>query len=212
MEKVLETTARRFEELIGASAGCDLYRIEGEELVCVASVMDGAHCRQWSGKRLSLADWRTDRLAIETRTPVIVDSIDDPRLSEVEREAMREWGEGAVLVLPMIRRDVVTGIIELATKQGDRGFSSDDAATAEALSRVAAPAIENAELYRDQARRTQRLTSMLDAGKAITSSLVLDEVLATVARRAAARSTAPSASSTTTTPTRTPSWLERSTS
>ena len=29
---------------------------------------------------------------------------------------MREWGEGAVLVLPMIRRDAVTGIIELADK------------------------------------------------------------------------------------------------
>ena len=70
VEKVLETTARRFEELIGASAGCDLYRIEGEELVCVASVMGGAHCREWSGKRVSLADWRTDRLAIETRAPV----------------------------------------------------------------------------------------------------------------------------------------------
>ncbi len=186
VEKVLETTARRFEELIGASAGCDLYRIEGDELVCVASVMGGVHCGEWSGKRVSLADWRTDRLAIETRAPVIVDSIDDPRLSAVEREAMRGWDEGAVLVLPMIRRDVVTGVIELATKQGDRGFSLDDAATAEALARVAALAIENAELYRDQARRTQRLTSMLDAGKAITSSLVLDEVLGTVARQAAA--------------------------
>ena len=184
VETVLETTARRFAELLDI-AGCVVYRLAGDELVCVVSVEDGARLHDRAGRRVGLAERCADRTAIETRAPVVVDSSDDPRLSALEREAMRTHDERAALIVPMIARDSVIGTIELTETHRERVFTADEVATAEGLAGVVALALQNAELYRDQTERTERLASLLEASRAISSSLVVDEVLDTLVRRAA---------------------------
>ncbi len=185
VEAVLETTARRFVELFSVTACCDIYRLDGDSLVDVMSFVGDTRCHEWDGKRVALSEWHADRRVIETHEPIVVASPDDPIVSRAQRAAMLEWDEQCVLVVPMILKGAVTGTIKLADRREGRVFSPDEVATARAMAGVAALAIENAELYREQTERARRLASLIDAGKAITSRLVFDDVLSTVARTAA---------------------------
>jgi diguanylate cyclase (GGDEF)-like protein len=185
VDAVLETTARRFVELFSVTASCDIYRLDGDSLVDVMSFAGDTRCHEWDGKRLPLSEWHADRRVIETHEPLVVASPDDPGLGRAQREAMLEWGEQCVLVVPMILKGAVTGTVKLGDRRQGRTFSPDEVATARAMAGVAALAIENAELYREQSERARRLASLIEAGKAITSRLVFDDVLATVARTAA---------------------------
>ena len=50
----------------------------------------------------------------------------------------------------------MVGTVELLETRGERVFGDDEIATAEAICRVAALAIDNAQLYEDLQRRTRR--------------------------------------------------------
>ena len=117
---------------------------------------------------------------------VTIDALDDPRLGVAERAVMEEWDQQALLVTPMQARGRVLGTVEITRPGGARPFGPDDVATAEACARMAALAVDNATLYQRQADHAQRLSSLLDAGRAITSSLVIKDVLDALVRTAAA--------------------------
>ncbi len=148
---VLQSTARRLTAALKIS-DCDIYRLDdGDRLVCLASVLEGVHDDSWVGTELSLADWPRDRLALESRGPVAVTSLDDPRLTESERADMLLYGQRSCLTLPLVAHDQVLGVVALLDHV-EREFTSDEIATAEAVGQLAALALERAELY-EQVRR-----------------------------------------------------------
>ena len=148
---VLQSAARRLTAALKIS-DCDIYRLDdGERLVCLASVIDGVCDKSWVGRELSLADWPRDRLAVESRSPVTIASLDDPRLTEAERADMRLYRQRSCLALPLVARDRVLGVVDLLDHV-EREFTGDEIATAEAVGQLVALTLERAELY-EQVRR-----------------------------------------------------------
>ena len=146
--EVLRSAARRLSAVLQIP-DCDIYQLEGDErMVCLASAFDGVYDTSVAGYDFSLEDWPSDRLAVETRRAVAVSSLDDPRVSEAGREEMRHFGHNSWLSVPLIARDKVIGLVTLLD-HGEREFTREEIATAEAVAQLVALAIEHAELYEE---------------------------------------------------------------
>lgn len=184
LDLVLTATALRFARCLDAT-GCDIHQLEDDELVCMATVQNQGLSPTRVGTRVRLADWWSARLAVETRTRQFVTSTEDSRLSQRERDAMRASGENSVLILPMVADDRVIGTIHLSDTRSERVFTDEDLATAEAVCRMAALAIDNANLFARQALHAHRLASLLGAGRSVTSSIIAGEVLSAIAQTTA---------------------------
>jgi len=84
-----------------------------------------------------------------------------------------------MVCVPLVVRDRIIGVIELINKhQGT--FSEDDVRVLESVATQAATAIENARLHQEVQHRVEELTFLNRVGRAMTSSLDLEQVLTTV--------------------------------
>ena len=185
-QEVFLATAQRLCVAIDVP-NCDIYSLTGpDELTCVVSVVDHEAHPAWPGERYVLHEWAMAQLAVQTRTTLAVASAQDRRLNELERRDMREYGERSFMAVPLFAKDSVIGLIYLLESRTERTFTSDEIATVESVARMAALAIDNASVYHEQKELARRLTSLLEASRAITSSVVLEDVLDTVAREAVA--------------------------
>jgi diguanylate cyclase (GGDEF)-like protein/excisionase family DNA binding protein len=148
LDEVLQSAARRLTATLKIP-DCDIYRFAGDErMICVAAALGGVYDASWVGREIHLDDWPCERLAIETRRPVIVSSLDDPLLNEDEREVMRHYGQRSCLALPLIARNKVIGLVDLLDHV-EREFTAEEIAIAEAVGQLVALAFEHAQLYED---------------------------------------------------------------
>ncbi len=185
-EEVFLATAQRLCAAIDV-ADCDIYSLTGpDELTCVVSIIHGEIDASWQDRRFVLHEWASRVLAVETRRTLVIANDRDERLNEIERRDMREYGQRSCLAVPLIARDSMIGLVELLETRAERTFTDDEIATVESVCRIAALAIDNARVRRDQEEHAQRLTSLLQASRAITSSVRLDDVLDTVVRETVA--------------------------
>ena len=182
---VLDSACRDIAALLDAGT-CGMYaQREGGVVECLAVWVDGEDVEYWVGRRFALEQWAITRTAVGDGMTVVVDSLDDPRLGADERSVMEHWDQQALLATPMQARGRVLGTVELSRPGGERAFGPEDIATAEACARMAALAVDNATLFERQTDHARRLTSLLEAGRAITSSLDFQEVLGALVRTAA---------------------------
>lgn len=182
---VLDSACRRICELLDATGGEIWARCDEQQVECLASWANGAFVPEWVGRRYPSGHWAATSLAIDSGETVTIVSLDDPRLGTAEREVMDEWDQRALLTTPLRARGRSLGTLEITQSGRDRAFTAEEIATAEACARMTALAVDNAMLFERQADHAQRLTSLLEAGRSITSSLDIHEVLATLARTAA---------------------------
>ncbi len=151
LDEVLESAARRLSAALDIP-DCDIYELRGDRrMVCLASTLDGVYDSSWVGSEIGCDDYPCDWLAMETRQPIAMTSRDDPRLGEVEREAMCRFGQVSSITLPLIARDKIIGTVQLFDHV-ERAFTQADIATAESVTKLVAMAIEHAQLY-DEVKR-----------------------------------------------------------
>ncbi len=144
--EILQSAARRLTAALHIP-DCDIYRLdEGERLVCLAAVLSGVADASWVGEELALADWPSECRAIESRRPVAIASLDDPRLSDAERGDMIRYGQQSCLSLPLVTRDRVIGVVDLLDHV-EREFTGEEIVVAESVGQLVALALERAELY-----------------------------------------------------------------
>jgi GAF domain len=86
--------------------------------------------------------------------------------------------------VPLVFQDDVIGALTLVEKRAPRRFSPDDLRLLEILAVPAAVAVHNARMFRREAEQNRRLRALLVAGRAMNSTIRLDELLATIARAA----------------------------
>ena len=115
----------------------------------------------------------------------VQESISDPDLDPDSKASMEQWNEKTCLSVPLVFRDEPVGMLILCEVHEERSYSADERELATALGKVASSAIHHAKQFRRQEEQTRRLSSLLDAGRATTSSLVLADVLTTVAGKTA---------------------------
>ena len=196
MDEVLEAVVTR---LIGAldMHACDIFEVDVEAGVMrnLVSYDDG---RFDSGKGLGevypIDYFATSAMAIHSRRPVVVTSLDDPRLNYAERDLMKRWGHNTQLIIPLRIREHVLALVELLDDREGRGFSDEEIELARSICRFAALAIDKARLFDQQramvekrdrlARRLQRLQSFaVDLNQRLDRA-DLQEVLDEVTRAA----------------------------
>ena len=183
---VLDSASRRISALLAAS-GCEMWaQRDDDDVECLAAWVDGEVVEDWVGRRFSLDHWAATRLVMEHGETVAIASLDDPRLGTAERAIMAEWDQRSLLATPMRARGRTLGTLEITQSGRDRVFTEEEVATAESCARMTALAVDNAMLYERQTDHARRLTSLLEAGRAITSSLDVQDVLAALVRTAAA--------------------------
>ena len=181
VDEVLLSTCKRLCEMAEAPI-CSVYVVDGASLRCRASVYDGEVDRAWMAQSFGLEQWPSTRIALETRTPVMIESLDDLRLGDEQRTSMRERGEVSLMAVPLVARGEAFGTVELVDRRS-RTFTKDEMRTLEAVCSAAALAIRNADMFGREHENATRLASVLDASRAITSTVVLDRVLPIVAEK-----------------------------
>ena len=177
LDEVLRSAATRLCAIAGVPA-CDLYRLREDMLENLVSVVDGEADQSWQGRAFPLSEWAAPTTAVAERRPVLVSTLDDQLLLPGERAEMESWGETGELTVPLIAKDRVIGVLELLEHRGDLTLTQDEVDTIFAVSRVAALAIENADLVDDLQLRNRESSLLNDLARATGSSLVLQDIAA----------------------------------
>ncbi|MBI2940858.1 MAG: GAF domain-containing protein [Chloroflexi bacterium] len=79
---------------------------------------------------------------------------------------------------PILGRDGPIGSLIVSARSERRPFRADDAALVEAVARQAAIAIDNARLYEEARRRSERLAALVEVARAISATLDPDSIYA----------------------------------
>jgi len=128
------------------------------------------------GTSYPLDDHPWDRVVLESGTMRQVE-VTDPDLEAAQRTSMMEWGEQTMLTVPLRFGDQTVGMMEIAETQAGRRFSDGEAALADALGEGAAAAMRNAQLYRRETVRNERLVKVLEISRTLSASLQAEEVI-----------------------------------
>ena len=186
VDEVLSTIARRLTELFDVWE-CDFYEYRPLEGTMVATALWSrditAADRAWIGTVLDVAERPTYRTIIESGG-VREEHRDDPQLDPVEQLEMEAWGEQSDLSVPLVFKAEVIGVLTLVEKREPRRFSAEEHKLLAQLAVPAAVAIHNARMFRREAQQNRRLRALVDASRAISSTLDIDELLQTIARAA----------------------------
>jgi signal transduction histidine kinase len=110
-------------------------------------------------------------MVLETRRPVVLD-----RYDEVPRMVVPELAADAVLGVPIEWHERLVGFFGVGAP-APRRFDDQDVETLTLFARHAAIAIQNALTYQREAGRSERLQLIARAGRMISQSLDLDELL-----------------------------------
>jgi diguanylate cyclase (GGDEF)-like protein len=109
---------------------------------------------------------------------------DDPSITERDRASMQRWGERSVFSVPLVFQDEVIGALTVVEKRAPRRFTDEELRLLELMAVPAAVAVHNARMFRREAEQKRRLRALLGASRAMTSTIDLDDLLATIARAA----------------------------
>jgi len=172
-EQVLETGLDNVLKVMEADAG----------LICIVDKEREEHsalCHQGFSadliRSIQRAKLRDDPVASEvvrTGRPVIMERVtDDPRVAEA---AARE-GIKSFVSAPLTSEGGVNGVLVVANRV-ERRFSHADEEFLRAMGGQLGMAIQNAILFERAERKNRELTALVTVGKAVASSLNLDEML-----------------------------------
>ncbi len=195
MTEVLEAVVSRLLDALAMHA-CDVYEVDedaGVLRVLVSYDDQVFHSEDWTSRELALDYFASSALAVNSRRPVLITSLDDPRLNATERQLMERMGHRTLLSVPLRIRERVIALVELFDQES-RQLSDEEIDLARTICRFAALAVEKARLFdrqratterRDRlARRLQRLQSFaVDLNRRLDRA-DLQDVLDEVARAA----------------------------
>ncbi|MGE5228724.1 MAG: GAF domain-containing SpoIIE family protein phosphatase [Deltaproteobacteria bacterium] len=196
MAEVLEAVVKRLVGVLDMHA-CDIFEVDVGAGVMrnLVTYEDGAFdTGERVGREYAIDYFATSAMAIRSRRPVIVTSVDDPRLNYAERDLLRRLGHNTELVIPLRVRENVLALVKLLDDREGRDFSNEEVELARSICRFAALAIDKARLFDQQrataerrdrlARRLQRLQSFaVDLNQRLDRA-DLQEVLDEVTRAA----------------------------
>ncbi|MCX6372340.1 MAG: diguanylate cyclase [Actinobacteria bacterium] len=184
---LLATIARVAREALDtAEAAIDTYDPANDSITIVAyDPRDpGPGWEQHLGRTYQLIDFPADR-AILLGGEIVEQRVSDPALDERNRQAMLDNGEKAMLTVPLVLENVPMGLLVFIETEAERRFTREERELAAALGEQAAAAIHRAELLERTERQNRQLGLLLECTRALSKSVELDEVLASVARTTA---------------------------
>ncbi len=186
LDEVVQTIARQVGEALDVQL-CDIneYDAEARTMTYVAVWSRQLHGvdLDYLGNVVSLDD-RPERDAVIRKGDLLETYVDDEDLDPLEREVMIRYNEKAVMEMPLTFAGEALGVLGVVESRPDRRFTEEEKELFRLLARPAATAIGNARLFRQQREQARCLSTLLDASRALASSVDLDEVLPGLARLA----------------------------
>jgi len=187
LDEMLSVIARRVAEALDVWE-CDIYEYLPESDALAAAAMwshdVGARDRGWLGTVCPLAERPSYQRLLRDRG-IREYHVDDPGLPPEEAEIMRAWGERSVLTIPLVFQDAVVGALTVVETRAPRRFSPGDLRLLELMAVPAAVSVHNARMFRREAEQNRRLQALLGAGRAMSSTIKLDELLGAIVSAAA---------------------------
>jgi len=185
LEDVLTSVAQRVAEAF-AVWECDFFEYDAVHRTVIAAACwcmeRGPDDDAWVGQIFDVHGQQGLAPVILERR-IVEECVDDARLTEADGELFNAWGEKSVISVPLVFEDQVLGCLSLVEKREVRHFTEEERERLRTLALPAAVAIHNAKMYRQLEDRARALDSLLDASRALATSVVLDDVLAMVARK-----------------------------
>jgi GAF domain-containing protein len=154
LQRILELTSRA---LVAREGSVFLVDPDTGELVLTATLADGAHalCGQRLAPGQGVAGW----VAREGRSAHVSDARKDPRFYE-GIDVLSGFETRSLLCTPLRRHGEVIGVIELVDRR-EAAFAAEDLDLLEAISSVAAAAVDNARLYTAARAQVEELSAQL---------------------------------------------------
>jgi signal transduction histidine kinase len=179
LRTVLTNIVSKAMELLNAEAG-SLLLVDDQHDELVFEVSLGPAAPDLRGQRLAMSKGIVGAAA-QTRRPQIVNEAqkDSRWLRDVDQSTA--YNTRALLAVPMIVKDKVTGVIELINKRGMDTFTEDDQNLLTAFAVNAAVAVDNARLFTmtDQAlaSRLDELSTLQEIDRQLNTSLDIRRVM-----------------------------------
>jgi PAS domain S-box-containing protein len=177
LDQVLDRIVRKIPTVLGVDAATiRLLDSTGTQLTLLAA-------SGLSDRYLNRGPVDTEKSVIEALegTPVaIFDAANDPRISY--SEAAKAEGVKSILVAPIPIQGKMRGVLRLLTRN-HRNFKKDELEFAAALADQCGIALQNARFVDDQKRQLLFFKTLDSIGKALNSTLELDEVLDLIVSR-----------------------------
>jgi diguanylate cyclase (GGDEF)-like protein len=179
-EQLLRTVATRLLVAVQA-AHCDIYQGDGDGYRCVVSADADEFRPSCEARVLDLSHHPTSARALgEHRTLVIAD-VEVSDLTAEEREALLAQDLHSELCIPLVVKDTAVGLIHLF---GDRPRDWQECIDFTAgVGQLVAGAMENADLLGRLEERNRDLHTLVEGGLEFGSTLDVELVLLTIARR-----------------------------
>jgi diguanylate cyclase (GGDEF)-like protein len=183
LDGMLSVVAQRVAEALGVWE-CNVYEYRPETDTLVAMALWAGEVtpedEEWLGTVFPMADRPSYQQMLAERT-VREYQADDPSITERDRASMQRWGERSVFSVPLVFQDKVIGALTVVEKRAPRRFTDEDLRLLELMAVPAAVAVHNARMFRREAEQKRRLQALLSASRAMTSTIDLDDLLATIA-------------------------------
>ncbi|MFA4965471.1 MAG: GAF domain-containing protein [Thermoleophilia bacterium] len=166
---------------VAGCADCDVWWLQEGYLRCLASVDEHGPDESVRGNTLEVERFPSTAAALKDRETLVFTSLDDPRITDYEREDWREYGFRSGLSVPLVCGDAVVGLLDLFdTRERDynevRGFIGGAA-------RSVADVLQNAYLMKSLRQGNAALRELVELSDQLTEA----EDLAKLCRIAAAR-------------------------
>ena len=184
---MLEAVARRVAEALGVWE-CNIYEYRSETDTLVATALWAGEMtpedHAWLGTVYPMADRPSYQQMLAERK-VREYQADDPAITDRDRASMQRWGERSVFSLPLVFQDEVVGALSVVEKRAcPTPVTDEDLRLLELMAVPAAVAVHGARMFRREAEQKRRLEALLSASRAMSSTIDLDDLLATIARAA----------------------------
>ena len=177
---IAERAAARLRRVVGG-ADCDIWWLEEGYLRCLGSVDAGGVDESVRGNILRLDHYPSTKQALEDRDTLVIGSLDDPRLTDFEREDWGEFGFRSCVSIPLVSNGLVVGLIDLFDVK-ERDFAGDTEFLVSA-GRTIADALHRAQLLAGLRRGNTVLRELVELGDQLNESGTLEELARQVARR-----------------------------
>ncbi|HQG04206.1 MAG TPA: GAF domain-containing protein [Thermoleophilia bacterium] len=116
---------------------------------------------------------------------IVVEHQSDADLPADRRRNLERWDERTVLSVPLRFHDERLGLLRLYEFEEERMFTPLELQFARGLGELAGAAIHDAQSFQREQARGLELETLLEASKAMTSSMELEDILGQLARRTA---------------------------
>ncbi len=180
VEGLQRHVAERLQVAVDA-ANCDIFRVTGDGLRCVASFDRSGYDERSVGELLDLRSYPTVVAAMNSHQTLIITSPDDPQLSESERRAYREYGYASEVCVPLVVNDELCGLIDIYDTR-ERDYA-EYLSFLKSAGQTLASAFENALLLGQAEQRAGLLREIVDIGALVSQTRDLEKTLGALAER-----------------------------